>query len=84
VQLQIIKAVLTAVTSATFAVHDTTLLLAVKTCFYIYLVSKSGVIQTTANATLTQMLSVVFQVPRASLAAQPPTAEAPKAGHARA
>ena len=55
-----------------------------KTCFYIYLVSKSGVIQTTANATLTQMLSVVFQVPRASLAAQPPTAEAPKAGHARA
>ena len=71
-QLQIIKAVLTAVTSATFAVHDTTLLLAVKTCFYIYLVSKSGVIQTTANATLTQMLSVVFQVPRASPAAQPP------------
>ena len=60
-QLQIIKAVLTAVTSATFAVHDTTLLLAVKTCFYIYLVSKSAVIQTTANATLTQMLSVVFQ-----------------------
>ena len=62
-QLQIIKAVLTAVTSTVFAVHDTTLLLAVKTCFYIYLVSKSGVIQTTANATLTQMLSVVFQVP---------------------
>ena len=62
VQLQIIKAVLTAVTSAVFAVHDTTLLLAVKTCFYIYLVSKSSVIQTTANATLTQMLSVVFQV----------------------
>ena len=61
VQLQIIKAVLTAVTSASFAVHDTTLLLAVKTCFYIYLVSKSTVIQTTANATLTQMLSVVFQ-----------------------
>ena len=84
VQLQIIKAVLTAVTSATFAVHDTTLLLAVKTCFYIYLVSKSGVIQTTANATLTQMLSVVFQVPRASLAAQPPLPKPPKAGHARA
>ena len=32
------------------AVHDTTLLLAVKTCFYIYLVSKVAVIQTTANA----------------------------------
>ena len=83
-QLQIIKAVLTAVTSATFAVHDTTLLLAVKTCFYIYLVSKSGVIQTTANATLTQMLSVVFQVPRASPAAQPPLPKPAKAGRARA
>ena len=71
-QLQIIKAVLTAVTSTVFAVHDTTLLLAVKTCFYIYLVSKSGVIQTTANATLTQMLSVVFQVPPpASFVAHP-------------
>ena len=55
-----------------------------ETVYFGQLVSKSGVIQTTANATLTQMLSVVFQVPRASLAAQPPTAEAPKAGHARA
>ena len=63
VQLQIVKAVLTAVTSAqpATAVHDTTLLLAVKTCFYIYLVSKSATIQSTANATLTQMLNVVFQ-----------------------
>ena len=40
--------------------HDTTLLLAVKTCFYIYLVSKSLTIQSTATATLTQMLNVVF------------------------
>ena len=62
VQLQIVKAVLTAVTAAApgSAVHDTTLLLAVKTCFYIYLVSKSLTIQSTANATLTQMLNVVF------------------------
>lgn len=61
VQLQIVKAVLTAVTLHSSAVHETTLLLAVKTCFYIYLVSRTPVIQTTANATLTQMLSVVFQ-----------------------
>jgi brefeldin A-inhibited guanine nucleotide-exchange protein len=61
VQLQIVKAVLTAVTSTVSAVHETTLLLAVKTCFYIYLVSRTPVIQTTANATLTQMLNVVFQ-----------------------
>jgi len=61
VQLQIVKAVLTAVTSSVSTVHETTLLLAVKTCFYIYLVSRTAVIQTTANATLTQMLNVVFQ-----------------------
>lgn len=61
VQLQIVKAVLTAVTSSVSAVHETTLLLAVKTCFYIYLVSRTPVIQTTANATLAQMLNVVFQ-----------------------
>ena len=61
VQLQIVKAVLTAVSSSASTVHETTLLLAVKTCFYIYLVSRTPVIQTTANATLTQMLNVVFQ-----------------------
>lgn len=70
VQLQIVKAVLTAVTSTVAAVHDTTLLLAVKTCFYIYLVSKSSTIQSTANATLTQMLNVVFQ--RLELSNAPP------------
>ena len=61
VQLQIVKAVLTAVTSNVSTVHETTLLLAVKTCFYIYLVSRTPVIQTTANATLTQMLNEVFK-----------------------
>jgi len=73
VQLQIVQAVNTAVTSAVTAVHDTTLLLAVKTCFYIYLVSKNGTIQKTANATLTQMLDVVFarlESPGASSMAQ--------------
>jgi len=61
VQLQIVKGVLTAVTTKASSVHETTLLLAVKTCFYIYLVSRTPVIQTTANATLTQMLNAVFQ-----------------------
>ncbi len=37
------------------------LLLAVRTCYNIYLVSRSEVNQTTAKATLTQMLNVVFQ-----------------------
>lgn len=61
VQLQIVKAVLTAVTSSVSAVHETTLLLAVKTCFYIFLVSKSATIQSTANAALAQLLNVFFQ-----------------------
>jgi brefeldin A-inhibited guanine nucleotide-exchange protein len=73
VQLQIVQAVNTAVTSSVASVHDTTLLLAVKTCFYIYLVSKNATIQKTANATLTQMLDVVFarlESPAASSMAQ--------------
>lgn len=37
------------------------LLLAVRTCYNIFLVSRSDVNQTTAKATLTQMLNCVFQ-----------------------
>ncbi len=37
------------------------LLLAVRTCYNIHLVSRSDVNQTTARATLSQMLNVVFQ-----------------------
>ena len=38
------------------------LLLVVRTCYNIYLMSRSDVNQTTAKAALTQMLNVVFQV----------------------
>eukprot|EP00054_Salpingoeca_dolichothecata_P019245 m.119519 g.119519 ORF g.119519 m.119519 type:complete len:1767 (+) comp23182_c0_seq1:115-5415(+) len=61
VQLQIIKALLTAVTSNTCDVHEGTLLKAVRTCYNIYLASKNLVNQRTAKAGLTQMLSVIFQ-----------------------
>lgn len=61
VQLQIIKALLTAVTSSTCGVHEGSLMKAIKTCYNIYLASKNLVNQTTAKATLTQMLSVIFQ-----------------------
>lgn len=61
VQLQILKALLTAVTSTTCEVHEGTLLKAIRTCYNIYLTSKNLVNQTTAKATLTQMVSVVFQ-----------------------
>eukprot|EP00057_Strongylocentrotus_purpuratus_P021387 XP_011675861.1 PREDICTED: brefeldin A-inhibited guanine nucleotide-exchange protein 1-like [Strongylocentrotus purpuratus] len=60
VQLQIIKALLTAVTSPTCEVHEGTLLQVVRTCYNIYLASKNLINQTTAKATLTQMLNVIF------------------------
>lgn len=60
VQLQIIKALLTVVTSQHVEVHEATVLLAVRTCYNIFLASKNLINQTTARATLTQMLNVIF------------------------
>ncbi|CAO1347752.1 unnamed protein product [Diamesa hyperborea] len=60
VQLQIIKALLTVVTSQHVEVHEGTILQAVRTCYDIYLSSKNLINQTTARATLTQMLNVIF------------------------
>ncbi|KAK2727991.1 hypothetical protein QYM36_008460 [Artemia franciscana] len=61
VQLQIIKALLTIMTSQHVEVYGKTVLISVKTCYDIYLASKNIVNQKTAKATLTQMLSVIFQ-----------------------
>jgi len=60
VELQVLKTVLTAVSSRAFEVHDRALLRVVRTCYNIYLASKSEVNQNTAKATLTQMLTTVF------------------------
>ncbi|KAI4470106.1 guanyl-nucleotide exchange factor [Holotrichia oblita] len=60
VQLQIIKALLTVVTSQHVEVHEGTILLTVRTCYNIFLASKNLINQTTARATLTQMLNVIF------------------------
>ncbi|XP_017786365.1 PREDICTED: brefeldin A-inhibited guanine nucleotide-exchange protein 1, partial [Nicrophorus vespilloides] len=60
IQLQIIKALLTVVTSQHVEVHEGTVLLAVRTCYNIFLASKNLINQTTARATLTQMLNVIF------------------------
>ncbi|XKL63402.1 hypothetical protein PGB90_005766 [Kerria lacca] len=60
VQLQVIKAVLTVMTSQHVEVHEGTVLLAIKTCYNIYLASKNLINQTTARATLTQMINVTF------------------------
>ncbi|XP_053572906.1 brefeldin A-inhibited guanine nucleotide-exchange protein 2 [Bombina bombina] len=60
VQLQIIKVLLTIVTSPYVEIHEGTILQTVRTCYNIYLASKNLVNQTTAKATLTQMLNVIF------------------------
>ncbi|XP_061487342.1 brefeldin A-inhibited guanine nucleotide-exchange protein 2 isoform X2 [Rhineura floridana] len=60
VQLQIIKALLTVVTSPYIEIHEGTILQTVRTCYNIYLASKNLINQTTAKATLTQMLNVIF------------------------
>jgi hypothetical protein len=61
VQLQVIKALLTAVTSVQCEVHEASLLLAIRTCFNIHLMSKNSVNKGTAKAALTQMLSAINQ-----------------------
>ncbi|VDO99472.1 unnamed protein product [Soboliphyme baturini] len=64
VQLQIIKvrfaALLTLVSSNLCHVHESSLLLCVRTCYSIYLASRNLINQATAKATLTQMLTVSF------------------------
>jgi hypothetical protein len=61
VQLQVIKVLLTAVTSQTFEVHTSSLLAAFRTCYHIQIASKNPTNQFTARAALIQMLSTVFQ-----------------------
>ncbi|XP_011503238.1 PREDICTED: brefeldin A-inhibited guanine nucleotide-exchange protein 1 [Ceratosolen solmsi marchali] len=60
VQLQIIKALLTVMTSQHVEVHEGTVLLTIRTVYNVYLASKNLVNQTTARATLTQMINVIF------------------------
>lgn len=61
VQLQMIRALLTAVTSQSCAVHGNSLMLAVRACFVIHRDTKNLTNQRTAQASLTQMLNVVTQ-----------------------
>jgi brefeldin A-inhibited guanine nucleotide-exchange protein len=55
-----LQALLTVVTSNTCEIHEGTILQTVRTCYNIYLASKNLINQTTAKATLTQMLNVIF------------------------
>ncbi|VDM61551.1 unnamed protein product [Angiostrongylus costaricensis] len=60
VLLQIIKAILAVVLANNCEVHEASLLLAVRTCFTIFLATKSPINQSTAKATLTQVINAVF------------------------
>jgi brefeldin A-inhibited guanine nucleotide-exchange protein len=74
VELQLLKGLLTAISCATFQVHGEALLRCVRTCYNIFLGSKSEVNQTTAKATLTQALTIVFHRMEADSSLVPPPA----------
>ncbi|KAL2460780.1 Brefeldin A-inhibited guanine nucleotide-exchange protein 2 [Abeliophyllum distichum] len=61
VELLVIKTLLSAVTSVSLRIHGDCLLQVVRTCYDIYLNSKNVVNQTTAKASLIQMLVIVFR-----------------------
>eukprot|EP01018_Ginkgo_biloba_P011843 Gb_04048 [translate_table: standard] len=61
IELVVLKTLLSAVTSITLRIHGDCLLQAVRTCYNVYLGSKNVVNQTTAKASLIQMLVIVFR-----------------------
>jgi len=61
IQLLVIKCLLTAITSLDCGVHGTNLLLCIRACFHINLMSKNAIIKTTAKAALTQMINIINQ-----------------------
>ncbi|XP_071741489.1 brefeldin A-inhibited guanine nucleotide-exchange protein 2-like [Rutidosis leptorrhynchoides] len=61
VELLVLKTILSAVTSVSLRIHGDSLLLIVRTCYDVYLDSKFVVNQTTAKASLVQMLVIVFR-----------------------
>lgn len=60
VEIQIIKALLTVITSQSVSVHEGTVLVAVRTCYNIFLASRDMNNQVTAKAALTQMINLIF------------------------
>jgi hypothetical protein len=61
VQLQVIKALLTGISSPLMAVREQSLLLAVRAVYHVYLTSRNAVNKNTAKATLRQIMNIVFQ-----------------------
>ena len=73
VELCALKALLTAVTSASFLVHGEALLRAIRACYNLFLGSRNAVNQMTAKATLTQLITMVFRRMEAASPAVPAT-----------
>ncbi|KAK7256643.1 hypothetical protein RIF29_30097 [Crotalaria pallida] len=61
VELLVLKTLLSVVTSISLRIHGDCLLMIVRTCYDIYLGSKNVVNQSTAKASLIQMLVIVFR-----------------------
>jgi len=61
VQVQLIKVLLTLMTSSTYEVHGASLQEIIHTLFTIHLTSKSSVNQTTAKAALNQIVNAIFK-----------------------
>ncbi|CAN0824546.1 Brefeldin A-inhibited guanine nucleotide-exchange protein 2 [Linum grandiflorum] len=61
IELSVLKALLSSVTSVSLRIHGDCLLQIVRTCYDTYLGSKNVVNQTTAKASLIQMLVIVFR-----------------------
>ena len=74
VELAVLKGLLTAVSGSGFQMHGEALLRCVRTCYNVFLGSRSEVNQTTAKATLTQALTIVFHRMEADSALVPPPA----------
>ncbi|KAG7635153.1 Sec7 C-terminal [Arabidopsis suecica] len=61
IELPVLKTLLSAINSISLRIHGKCLLLVVRTCYDIYLGSKNVVNQTTAKASLIQILVIVFR-----------------------
>lgn len=68
--LQVLKVLLTAVSSTKFRVHGEPLLGVIRVCYNIALNSKSPINQATSKAMLTQMISIIFRRMETDLAVQ--------------
>jgi hypothetical protein len=61
VQVAVLRAMLTIVSSTAIQVHYVVLLLIIRACYNIFIMSRSETTQQTAKAVLTQITNIVFQ-----------------------